>query len=123
MITNPTVEDLFASGRVVVDEKHRIDLDDDRVLSLTVVRLAAGVVEPAHTHPGFEILYGLSGRGHVALDGGVTPMSAGQVVHVGEGTVKALVNDGTEPMTVLAVLVLDRARTPFVPVVDNDHPA
>jgi quercetin dioxygenase-like cupin family protein len=87
------------------------------------VRLAAGVVEPAHTHPGFEILYGLSGRGHVTLDGGVTPMSAGQVVHVGEGTVKALVNDGYEPMTVLAVLVLDRARTPFIPVADHDRPA
>jgi quercetin dioxygenase-like cupin family protein len=116
MTTDTTVADLFSSGRLVVDEKHRIDLDERRVLSLTVVQLAAGVVEPAHTHPGFEILYGLSGRGHVTLDHVVTPLSAGQVVHVAEGTVKALANDGHEPMAVLAVLVLDRDSTPFVPV-------
>jgi hypothetical protein len=48
-------------------------------------------------------------------------LSTGRVVHVGEGRVKALVNDGSEPMTVLAVLVLDRARAPFIPVVDSDR--
>ena len=119
MTANTTVEDLFSSGRLVVDERHRIDLDDRRVLSLTVVQLATGVVEPPHTHPGFEILYGLSGSGHVTLDAVATPLSTGQVVHVPEGTVKALANDGDEPMTVLGVLVLDRNSAPFVPVIDD----
>lgn len=102
---------------VLVDEKHRADLDEQRVLSLTVVRLDPGVVEPPHTHPGFEVLYGLSGHGHVKLDGTVTtPISPGAVVTVEEGAVKAIANDGDEPLEVLAVLVLDRDRPPFVPV-------
>jgi quercetin dioxygenase-like cupin family protein len=110
-----TVEELFASGRLAVEEKHRAHLDDQRVLSVTVVRLAPGVVEPPHTHPGFEVLYGLDGRGHVELDGRPTPLSTGQVVHVPEGTVKAIANDGHEPLTALAVLVLDSTRPPFLP--------
>jgi quercetin dioxygenase-like cupin family protein len=101
---------------IVVREKHRADLDDRRVLSLTVVRLDPGVVEPAHTHPGFEVLYGLSGRGHVVLDGTArTPISPGAVVAVEEGAVKAISNDGDEALEVLAVLVLDRGRPPFLP--------
>ena len=101
---------------ILVREMHRVDLDDRRVLSLTVVRLDPHVVEPAHTHPGFEVLYGLSGHGHVELDGTTdTAISPGAVVAVGEGTVKAVANDGAEPLEVLAVLVLDRHRAPFVP--------
>jgi quercetin dioxygenase-like cupin family protein len=111
-----TTTDLFASGRLTVEEKHRVDIDDRRVLSLTAVRLAPGVVEPAHTHPGFEILYGVSGHGHVDLDGSATPLDAGQAVYVPEGTVKAIVNDSDQPLSVLAVLVLDRNRPPFTPV-------
>jgi quercetin dioxygenase-like cupin family protein len=115
-----TIADLFATGRLVLEEKHRVDIDDRRVLSLTAVRLAPGVVEPAHTHPGFEILYGLSGHGHVDLNGALTALAAGQVVHVPEGAVKAIGNDGDEPLSVLAVLILDRSRPPFPPVdVDN----
>jgi quercetin dioxygenase-like cupin family protein len=100
-----------------VQEKHRIDLDERRVRSLTVVRLDSGVVEPAHTHPGFEVLYGLSGRGHVELDGTVRkPISPGIVVKVDEGAVKAITNDSDEPLEVLAALVLDRDRPLFVPI-------
>jgi hypothetical protein len=50
-------------------------------------------------------------------------LSTGQVVHVGEGTVKALANDSNGAMTVLAVLVLDRPKAPFIPVIDNNRPA
>jgi hypothetical protein len=53
---------------ILVLEKHRVDLDERRVLSPTVVRLDPGVVEPAHTHPGFEVLDGLSGHGRVELE-------------------------------------------------------
>jgi quercetin dioxygenase-like cupin family protein len=101
---------------ILVEEKHRIDLDDRRVLSLTVVRLDTGVTEPAHTHPGFEVLYGLSGHGHVELDGTVRKrISPGAVVAVAEGTVKAITNVSGYPLEVLAVLVLDRDRPPFLP--------
>jgi quercetin dioxygenase-like cupin family protein len=108
------------SGRLAVEEKDRAALDDQRVLSVTTVRLAAGVVEPAHTHPNFEVLYGVAGQGRVYLDGRATPLSAGNVVHVPEGTVKAIANEADEPLTVLAVLVLDNARPPFAPVLMED---
>lgn len=108
--------DLFGDGRLIIEEKHRVDIDDQRVLSLTVVQLAPGVVEPTHTHPGFEILYGLTGQGHVNLDGARTALSAGQVVYAPNGTVKAITNASDQSLSVLAVLVLDRHRPPFTPV-------
>jgi quercetin dioxygenase-like cupin family protein len=111
-----TSTDPFATSRLTVEEKHRVDIDDRRVLSLTVVQLAPGVVEPTHTHPGFEILFGLAGRGHVDLDGTRTPLNPGQVVYVPDGTVKAITNDSDQPLSVLAVLVLDRGRPPVTPV-------
>jgi quercetin dioxygenase-like cupin family protein len=111
-----TATDLFATGRLIVEEKHRVDINDRLVVSLTVVQLAPGVVEPAHTHPGFEILFGLSGHGHVDLDGSPTPLNVGQAVYVPEGTVKAITNDSDQTLSVLAVLVLDRSRPPFTPI-------
>ena len=44
------------------------------------------------------------------------PITPGTTVPVEEEAVNAIVNDGDEPLEVLAVLVLDRDRPPFVPV-------
>lgn len=116
-----TPTDLSAAGRLIVEEKYRVDIDDRRVVSLTVVHLAPGVVEPTHTHPGLEILYTLTGRGHVDLDGTSVALNAGEVVHVTEGTAKAIANDSDRSLSVLAVLVLDRDRPPFSPITSGEQ--
>lgn len=113
----PTLDQLTAAGDLTVVPEASLPLRGGQVLSVLSVRLAAGVGEPRHTHPGVEILRGLAGRGHVELDGvEVVSLGPGAVVHVAPGRVKALVNDGDGPFDVLAVLVLETGEPPVHPV-------
>jgi quercetin dioxygenase-like cupin family protein len=112
----PTLDELLAAGQLVVKPKATLDLPGHQVLSLLRVELAPGAVEPRHTHPGAEILYGLAGHGQVELDGqDVRTLTVGNVIPVEPGRVKSLRNTGHDPFAVLAVLVLDADRPPILP--------
>ena len=111
-----TLEQLVAAGDLTVAPEGALPLRGGQELSVLRVELAPGVAEPRHTHPGTEILRGLAGHGQVELDRTErVPLGPGDVVHVARGRVKALVNDGDETFTVLAVLVLDAGEPPLTP--------
>jgi mannose-6-phosphate isomerase-like protein (cupin superfamily) len=94
-------------------------LDLDHHLALLVVTVAADTKETAHTHPGEEILYGLSGHGAVFVDGVRFPIEPNSVVRVKAGQKKRLSNEGNaESLRVLAVLVLDKHRPPITVLQD-----
>jgi quercetin dioxygenase-like cupin family protein len=115
-VPTATLDELLATGQLIVEPKTNLELPGDQVLTLLRVELAPGAVEPQHTHPGVEILYGVTGRGEVELDGQTRhPLSSGDVLPIERGHVKSLRNPGDEPFAVLAVLVLDADEPPLLP--------
>ena len=107
----------MASGQLRIEQLMDADLHEGQALSWLRVRLGPGVVEPAHVHPGMEGIFGVAGRGFVALDRtDRVPLAPGTFVRVEQGTVKSLGNDGAEPLVVLAVLVLDADQPPLTVV-------
>jgi quercetin dioxygenase-like cupin family protein len=114
--TTTTLDQLIAAGDLTVVPEASLPLRGGQVLSILRVTLAPGIAEPRHTHPGVEILRGLTGRGHVELDRGEqVPITPGGLVQVGQGRVKSLVNDGEDAFTVLATLILDDDKPPLRP--------
>jgi len=111
-----TLDELMAAGNLTVVPEASLPLRAGQALSMLRVHLAPGTTEPRHTHPGTEVLRGLAGRGHVELDRTErVPLGPGDVVQVARGQVKSLVNDGAEPLVVLAVLALDEDEPPLTP--------
>ena len=109
------LQSLLASGRLRIDQKLAGEVADPGGVSVLRVELAPGVVEPPHTHPGLEILYGLAGAGVVELDGRERlPIAPDTVVRVEAGRVKALSNqDSHQPLAVVAILLLEPGRPPL----------
>ncbi len=70
--------------------------------SMCVIRVSPGeTVRPAHSHPdGEEVIYILSGKGRVMVEGAVDQVTAGTVVLFPQGAVHMLQNNGTEEMKV-----------------------
>ena len=70
--------------------------------SMCVIRVSPGeTVRPAHSHPdGEEVIYILSGKGRVMVEGVVDQVAAGTVVLFPQGAVHMLQNNGTEEMKV-----------------------
>jgi quercetin dioxygenase-like cupin family protein len=103
---------MLTEGTLKVESKFNSDvagLMENHALSMLVVTVAANSREPAHTHPGDEILFGLSGKGAVYIDGVRHGLEPGAVVLVRRGQKKALSSEGeAEPLRVLACLVLER---------------
>jgi quercetin dioxygenase-like cupin family protein len=111
----PTLDELIAIRALVVEPKAS-ELGGDRLLSLLRVELAPRVVEPAHTHPAVELLYGVAGRGVVELDArALVPIRPADVVQVERGRVKSLRNNTDRPFVVLAALVLGAGLPPLTP--------
>ncbi len=108
---------MMKSGALKVESKFNADiagLQEDHYLSMLVVTVAANSTEPGHTHPGDEILFGLSGKGAVYVDGVRHELEPGAVVHVRRGQKKALSNESeAEPLRVLACLVLEKKLPPI----------
>jgi mannose-6-phosphate isomerase-like protein (cupin superfamily) len=71
-------------------------------LSFCVIRVLPGeTVRPAHSHPhSEELIYILSGRGRVMIEGEVGEVRAGTAVLFEEGKVHMLRNTGSEEMKV-----------------------
>jgi quercetin dioxygenase-like cupin family protein len=115
-MTTATLDELLAAGQLIVEPQASLDIPGDQLLTVLRVELAPGAVEPHHTHPGVEILYGVAGRGEVELDGRTPlPVGPGDVLPVERGHVKSLRNVGDAPFAVLAVLVLDAGKPPLLP--------
>jgi quercetin dioxygenase-like cupin family protein len=106
---------LLASGDLRIAPKLTASVDGPREVTLLRVDLAPGVVEPHHTHPGLELLYGLAGSGAVEVDDAAEiPITPGSAVQVEAGQVKSLRNTSTqEPFSVLAVLLLEPGQPPL----------
>ena len=109
------LEALLASGDLRIAPQLTTRIDGPREVSLLLVELGAGVVEPQHTHPGLELLYGLAGSGAVQVDGTTEiPLTPGSAVQVEAGQVKSLRNaSDQEPFSVLAVLLLEPGQPPL----------
>jgi quercetin dioxygenase-like cupin family protein len=115
-MSTPTLDQLLAAGQLVVEPKASLDLPSHQVLTVLRVEIAPHTVEPPHTHPGAEVLYGLAGHGQVELDNRERwPLAEGDAVVVERGRLKSLRNPGEQPITALAVLVLDADRPPILP--------
>ena len=112
------LQSLLESGRLTVDQKLAIPIDDGRTVAVVLVELSHGVAEPRHTHPDPESRHGLERARLVELDRAervaITPDAA---VRVERGQIKALHNGSArEPFSVLAVLILEQYRPPLTTV-------
>ena len=67
--------------------------------------LAPGAFLGEHTHVGnSETIYVLSGAGTMLCDGAEEPLTPGVCHYCAEGHTHKLMNTGTEPLTVFAVV-------------------
>ena len=68
--------------------------------SMNVVTIAPGqTVRPAHAHPnGEEIIFVVSGRGQVLVEGEVAALSEGCAVLFSPGSIHMVRNNGTKPL-------------------------
>jgi len=70
--------------------------------SARYVRLEYSPGRRAHRHPhSEEVIYVVSGRGHVWLDGERLPVGAGDIVHIPTGRAHATVPDRGAPMELM----------------------
>ena len=83
---------------------HKRTYEDDSV-RIMILTLEPGSSIGLHTHDtNLEIFYGLSGKGHVVVEGGQDPMLPGCCHYCQMGKSHSLVNDGDEPLSVFAVI-------------------
>jgi quercetin dioxygenase-like cupin family protein len=116
LLSTETLDELLVTCRLIVEPKASMELPGGQVLTVLRVELTPGTVEPHHTHPGVEILYGVAGRGEVELGGQTRiPVGPGDVLPIDRGHVKPLRNPGDAAFAVLAVLVLDADKPPLLP--------
>ena len=107
-----------ASNAVSIEPKVEAQIEGQKVLSIVHAVVAPGRTEPRHTHPGLEIIYVLTGSGRIDIDGRMSELGAGAIVHVPAGAAKAMTNTSrTHTLEVLAVLVLEPG-TPPVAIID-----
>ncbi len=102
VIHEADVDEMQLPGR-----KFRWLVAEDRIraehCSTCVIRVAPGdKVRPAHSHPhSEEVIYVLSGRGRVLVDGEIAPVRAGSAVLFPQGKPHMLQNTGQEEMKVI----------------------
>ncbi len=78
--------------------------EDERV-KVMITTLDPGSSIGLHRHEGScEVFYGLSGSGKVLYDGSEEPMLPGRCHYCPEEHRRGLINDGTQPLTVFAVI-------------------
>ncbi len=82
--------------------KHTHEDDYARIM---ILELAPGASIGRHTHDTtFEVFYGLSGAGKVLYEDTEEPMLPGSCHYCPQGRNHSLVNDGTEPLKVFAIV-------------------
>ena len=112
-MSTETLNDLLLTRRLIVEPKTSMNWPSTGP-HRSSRRARTGTVEPHHTHPGVEILYGVAGRGEVELDGRTRLPSGRRRPSIERGHVKSLRNAG-DALAVLAVLVLDADKPPLLP--------
>ena len=94
-------------------------------LSFCVINITPGsTVTPAHSHPdGEELVYIMSGNGHVYIDGEIRPMEAGCAILFEKGSKHMLRNSGDVPMKVACFYApaTNMSEYSFHPEVDFDN--
>ncbi len=70
-----------------------------------LVELQPGAAFPLHTHPGDHVLYGISGRGTITIDGQARSVEVGTTVYVAGNSPHNVGTypDATEPFVLLVV--------------------
>lgn len=58
---------------------------DGELIGADLIEMQPGSAFPLHTHPGDHILYGISGRGTVTIDGEKRPVEVGTTVYIAGG--------------------------------------
>ena len=82
--------------------KHTFEDDAVRIMILT---LEPGASIGRHTHDAtFEIFYGISGKGKILYEDAEEPMYPGCCHYCPQGRSHSLVNDGTDALSVFAVV-------------------
>jgi quercetin dioxygenase-like cupin family protein len=101
IIHETDVPEIQQPGRAMRWLVHPDALHADQ-LSFCVIRVAPGeTVRPAHSHPhSEELIYIMTGRGKVMIEGDVGEVRAGSVVLFEQGKMHMLRNTGDEEMKV-----------------------
>jgi gentisate 1,2-dioxygenase len=87
-------------------------------LSLWRQRLAPGSATPPHRHDCDELVLCQAGRGTLLIDGERLAFQAGQVLTLPGGGLHQIVNEGAEPLEMLAAF----AATPVATYLPGDEP-
>ena len=83
---------------------HKRTFEDDAV-RIMILTLEPGASIGRHTHDAnFEVFYGLGGKGKVLFEDTEEPMLPGSCHYCPQGSDHSLVNDGTEPLSVFAIV-------------------
>lgn len=78
---------------------------DGKVIGADLIEMQPGSSFPLHVHPGDHILYAISGRGTVIIDGEVRNFAAGTTFYIAGAYPHNVgtYHEDTEPFTILAV--------------------
>ena len=91
---------------------HKKGFEDDAVRIMTL-SLEPGASIGRHVHDAnFEVFYGISGNGKVLFEDTEEPMSPGISHYCPQGHTHSLVNNGTEMLTVFAIVAKHIAPAP-----------
>lgn len=85
-------------------DTHKHTFEDDHV-RIMILTLDPGASIGRHTHEeNYEIFYGISGVGKVLYEDKEEPMLPGACHYCPQGHDHSLVNDGSEPLSVFAII-------------------
>jgi quercetin dioxygenase-like cupin family protein len=108
-----TAQPEHESDAVRIEPKLQSLIEGRKVLSIVHAVVAPSRTETRHTHPGLEVIYVLEGSGRIDINGKTSDLKKGTIVQVPAGATKAMTNGSrTEPLKVLAVLVLEPEAPP-----------
>jgi mannose-6-phosphate isomerase-like protein (cupin superfamily) len=83
------------------NEYFRRVLETGEHAQLVVMTIQPGEEIGEETHQGDQILFFVDGEGEAILEGESSPVSSGDYVFVGAGTLHNFVNTGSEPLRLL----------------------
>jgi quercetin dioxygenase-like cupin family protein len=100
------------------------DVSGSTYSSTLLIEVPAGsTVKPAHSHPdGEEVIYIITGKGRVWIDGEVSDVEKGSAVLFKQGVVHMLQNSGQEDMKVICFFAPPADFTSYEFYDDIDFP-
>lgn len=96
-------------------QRHDLGIPGREVVQVRV-DFAPGVVAPAHSHPGEEIVYAMEGLLEYRLQGRPpVTLKPGDVLFIPAGTIHAVKNVGTGNAAELATYIVEKGKPLLVP--------